>query len=274
MSSSLSDLENFDEKNSIMDCDSTTSSSVLSILSSPNTEELSPTQQTYPLVAKDTFILHPPGYTATPSISHIIPGQVQLTPLHMSPISMQSPTSPTSPTCKPSNQFKSREILPKIETKPNEISQYERERRRNYARLLREKKRARVKELEDRAAFLVKENKRLRKNLEIYYSRLAYAGIFLIPSNTDIPFGNVGNVNICSSMNNFIPCMSTTPEFNFLSLENQITPEEILNMPMGFIDPIGDSSVPTFTNLINMEDNDHDPVDYYFGVKNESTTLK
>ncbi|KAF0460802.1 hypothetical protein F8M41_000560 [Gigaspora margarita] len=263
MSSILSDLENFDEKNSEMNCVSTTSSSVLSILSSPNSEELNPTQQTCPLVAKDTFILHPPGYTAT-----------QLIPLNMSPMSIQSQQTPTSPTCKPSNQFESREILPKIETKPNEISQYERERRRNYARLLREKKRARVKELEDRAAFLVKENKRLRKNLEIYYARLAYAGIFLTPSNTDIPFGNVGNVNICSSMNNFIPCMSTAPEFNFLPLENQITPEEILNMPMGFIDSIGDNSVPTFTNLINMEDNDHEPVDYYFGVKNESTTLK
>ncbi|CAG8709403.1 10617_t:CDS:1, partial [Dentiscutata heterogama] len=40
---------------------------------------------------------------------------------------------------------------------------------------------------------------------------------------------------------------------------------EILNMPMGFNDPSGGSSVPTFTNLINAEDKDHDPVDYSFG---------
>ncbi|CAG8761911.1 12610_t:CDS:2, partial [Dentiscutata heterogama] len=139
------------------------STSVLSIVSSPSAEELSPTQSTCPLVAKDTFILHPRGYTATPLLSHIIPDQVQLTSLHMSPMSMQSQSKPTSPICKQSNQYESRKILPKIEAKPKEMSQeyiqYERERRRNYARLLREKKRARVKELEDRAAFLEKENK-------------------------------------------------------------------------------------------------------------------
>ncbi|CAG8548520.1 13524_t:CDS:2 [Dentiscutata erythropus] len=260
MSSVLSDLQNFDEKNSETDCDSTASSPVLS---SPSAEELSLTQPTCSLVAKNSFILHPHGYTAAPLLSHIIPDQVQLTSLHISPMSQSKPTSPI---CKQSNQYESREILPKIETKPKEMSQeyiqYERERRRNYARLLREKKRARVKELEDRAAFLEKENKRLRKNLEIYHARLAYAGIFLTQSNSDIP---LGNVNKCSSMNNFVPCVSTTPDFNFLPLENQITPEEILNMPMGFNDPSGGSSVPTSTNLINAEDKDHDLVDYSFG---------
>ncbi|CAG8456429.1 16337_t:CDS:2 [Racocetra fulgida] len=166
---------------------------------------------------------------------HIIPNQEQLAPLQISSISTQSQSTPTSPIGTQPNQYESREILPKIETKSKEMSeeyiQYERERRRNYARLLREKKRARVKELEDRAAFLEKENKRLRKNLEIYHARLAYA----------------------------------VPEFSFLPLENNITPEEILNLPMGFNDLSGD-------NLINIEDKDHDLG--YFGRHNESTILK
>ncbi|CAG8841657.1 16492_t:CDS:1, partial [Racocetra persica] len=55
------------------------------------------------------------------------------------------------------------------------------------------------------------------------------------------------------------------PEFSFLPLENNITPEEILNMPMGFNDLSGD-------NLINIEDKDHNLG--YFGRHNESNTLK
>ncbi|CAG8801392.1 36451_t:CDS:2, partial [Racocetra persica] len=200
MSLILSDTENFDEKNSETDCDSTVSSSALSIVSSPNIEKLSPTQQTCPLVMKNTFALHPCRYTATPLPSHIIPNQVQLAPSQITSISTQSQSTPTSPIGTQPNQYESREILPKIETKSKEMSeeyiQYERERRRNYARLLREKKRARVKELEDRAAFLEKENKRLRKNLEIYHARLAYAGIIF----NDTSFSDM---NLYNSMNNF-----------------------------------------------------------------------
>ncbi|CAG8769464.1 8890_t:CDS:2 [Cetraspora pellucida] len=247
MSSILSDKKNSDEKNPETDCDSTVNSSVISIVSGPNAEKLSPTQQTCQLVAKGAFVSHPCRSTAT---SPIIPSQVQLTPLQISPISMQSQSTPTSPIGTQTNQYESREILQKIETKSKEMSeeyiQYERERRRNYARLLREKKRAHVKELEDRAAFLEKENKRLRKNLEIYHARLAYAGIISTPFNNDISFSDM---NIYNSTNNFVPCVSTVPEFSFLPLENNITPEEILNMPMGFNDLNGD-------NLIEDKDQD------------------
>ncbi|CAG8457274.1 6480_t:CDS:2, partial [Scutellospora calospora] len=216
---------NFDEKYSETECDSTASSSALSIVNSPDIEELSPTQRICSLVSKNTFLLHP-HKNAKPLI---LPGQIQLTPLHKSmpsPIFIQS------------NQCESREILPKVDSKSNisqEYIQYERERRRNYARLLREKKRARVKELEDRAAFLEIENKRLRKNLEIYHARLAYAGIILTPSDSDIQFSNL---NIYNSMNNFVPYVNTAP-----NLENQITPEEILNMPMGFNDFCSGNSI-------------------------------